>query len=536
MTEAELEAHVEPRPSLLAALIPVAFLILLLAINVLVYSDDATTGPNQIALVLAAAIAGIVGWSLRVPFHQMLNGIVKSLESALSAILILLMIGALTGTWLISGVVPCMIYYGLAILEPQYFLVAATVICAIVSIATGSSWSTVATVGVALIGIGEALGAPTAMTAGAIISGAYFGDKLSPLSDTTNLAAAMAGTNLITHIRYMLWTTIPSLTIALLVFFYLGTSLDSSGANNADVEALSSLIANRFHITPWLFLVPAAVVVMVALKVDALVALLAGTLLGGVVAIFAQPEIVREVSGGVSLPGFVSNWPDIWKNTIQYAGDSYAALMNTMGQKIDLSMELTAAEKAAADAKDLASLNADGRANVYSKKLLTSKGMEGMLPTIWLIVCAMCFGGVMEACGLLRRITESLVQFAKSTGSLIATTAGSCLFLNFTASDQYLAIVVPGRMFRETYRDRGLAPQNLSRTLEDSGTVTSVLIPWNTCGAVQAGVLSVATVAYAPYCVFNYASPLVTVVVGFLGIGIVKLANAKKSSSDATNE
>lgn len=518
-----------PEPALWMAIVPVLVLIALLAINVMIYTDDATYGPNQIALILAAAVAAIVGWSLRIPFQKMVDGIVASLGSALSAILILLMIGALSGTWMLSGVVPAMVYYGLAILEPSYFLVAATAICAIVSIATGSSWSTVATVGVALIGIGEAIGASGAMTAGAIISGAYFGDKLSPLSDTTNLAAAMAGADLVVHIRYMLWTTVPSMLIALGVFYYLGTTLEGTATNNEDVIALSNLIQDRFNVSPWLFLVPAAVIAMVVFKVDALVALFVGTILGGLVAIVAQPEIIREVSGGVVLGDWVNTLPEFLRNGLvslskTYIADAYAALMNSMALDIDLSLKLTEAEAAAKEAKDLSTLSADSRARVHASKLLTAGGMNGMLNTIWLIVCAMCFGGVMEACGLLKRITDALVSFAKSTGSLIATTAGSCLFLNFTASDQYLAIVVPGRMFRETYRDRGLAPQNLSRTLEDSGTVTSALIPWNTCGAVQASVLSVATTEYAFYAVFNYVSPLMTIAVGFLGFGLAKLA------------
>ncbi|MCL4123407.1 UNVERIFIED_CONTAM: hypothetical protein GTU68_032795 [Idotea baltica] len=367
-----------------------------------------------------------------------------------------------------------MVYYGLAILEPSYFLVAAAVICSIVSIATGSSWSTVATVGVALIGIGNALGAPAAMTAGAIISGAYFGDKLSPLSDTTNLAAAMAGTDIVTHIRYMLWTTVPSMLIALGLFWYLGSTLATQAIDQADVTALSDLIADRFTVSPWLFLVPAIVIGLVICRIDALIALFVGTLL-----------------------------------------------------EIELAAELTEAELTAVDNKNLESLTSTSRARVFASKLLSAGGMSGMLNTIWLIVCAMCFGGVMEACGLLQRITDSLVGFAKSTGSLIATTASTCLFLNFTASDQYLAIVVPGRMFRKTYEDRGLAPENLSRTLEDSGTVTSVLVPWNTCGAVQASVLGVATIDYAGYSFFNYISPLMTIAIGFVGIGIVKLATTK---------
>ena len=481
------EGKVEPefrRPALLFALAPVLVLILLLSVNVVLYGDGATSGPNQIALILAAAFAAVGGLSLKVPIEKMLGGITTSLNAALPAILILLLIGALSGTWMLSGIVPAMIYYGLNVLEPSYFLMASVVICSIVSVATGSSWSTVATVGVALMGIGTALEAPQAMTAGAIISGAYFGDKLSPLSDTTNLAAAMAGTDLITHIRYMLWTTVPSILITLGLFWYLGTTLDTSGANPADVSALQAVLASRFNITPWLFIVPAVVLVLVFMKVDAVAALFVGTLLGAAVAIVAQPGIVQSLVGNKDQPAEDRSF-------LELSTDSYRASVNAMMDEIDLSgSELSETEKAANEAGDdkqalMDALTPAEKANVFAKKLLSSKGMAGMMNTIWLIICAMCFGGVMEACGMLKRITDSLIQFARSTGSLIATTVSTCLFLNLTASDQYLAIVVPGRMFRQTYKDRGLAPQNLSRTLEDSGTVTSVLVPWNTCGAVQ---------------------------------------------------
>ena len=469
-------------PSLWAALLPIVVLIALLGINVYIYSDNATSGPNQIALLLGAAVAALVGWSLKIPFKKMIDGVVSSLGSATSAMLILLMIGSLAGTWMLSGVVPAMIYYGLEILDARIFLFAATIICAIVSVATGSSWSTVATVGVALIGIGKALDISLGLTAGAVISGAYFGDKISPLSDTTNLAAAMAGTELFTHIRYMLWTTVPSICIALGIFLFIGFSGDASSAE-VNTEELSQAIAAKFNLNPVLFLVPAVVIFMVFLKIDALVSLFVGAALAGLFAVIFQPDIVQAVGGE----------GDYWKQ-------SYVAVMNAAATGVTIETE----NSAAAD-------------------LLSAGGMKGMLNTIWLIICAMSFGGVMEACGLLKRISDPLVELAKSTGSLIATTVGSCLFVNFTASDQYLAIVVPGRMFRETYRDRGLAPQTLSRTLEDSGTVTSVLIPWNTCGAVQAGVLGVATLAYAPYCFFNLLSPLLTLAFGFIGFNIAKL-------------
>lgn len=481
------------RPSLLHAFIPIIFLIGLLALNVVFYGDMATSGANQIALILSAMVAVIVGFSLKIPFSHMLKGVIKSINSSMGAILILLMIGALAGTWLISGIVPAMIYYGLQILNPTIFLFASCIICAIVSVATGSSWATVATVGIALLGIGAALGIHEGLIAGAVISGAYFGDKISPMSDTTNLAPAMAGTDLFTHIRYMLYTTVPSIIITLLIFLGIGIYSSSSGSVE-DTNALSLAIKTKFNINPFLFIVPAVVIWMIIKKVNALSALLIGSLLGGVFALIFQPHIISEVAG----------------TTGNYAKQAYMAIMNAMSAEVKV-----------------------GTDNEIANGLLKAKGMYGMLNTIWLILSAMCFGGVMESAGLLRRITEPLVKKAKSTGALVATTAGSCAFVNLTASDQYLAIVVPGRMFAETYRERGLAPENLSRTLEDSGTVTSVLVPWNTCGATQAGVLGVATLVYLPYCFFNIISPFMTIFFAYAGIKIKKLVKPELKVSPA---
>lgn len=487
--------------SLWAALIPIVVLIALLIINVQVYGDGATSGPNQIALLMAAAVAAIVGTAVGVKFKRMMNGIVNSLGSALSAMLILLLIGSLAGTWMISGVVPAMIYYGLEILNPQIFLAATVVICAIVSVATGSSWSTVATVGVALLAIGKSLGIGEGMIGGAIISGAYFGDKISPLSDTTNLASAMAGTDLFTHIRYMMITTVPSILITLVIFTWIGYGGGVDSVDNNTAE-LAQAIDAKFNLSPILFVVPAVVLVMVIIKFDPIVALFIGTILGGVFAVAMQPEIVTEVANlpDEQITRIVDGQEQTETRPPSYLKRSYVAVVNAMANETAVQSD-----------------------NKFASELLSAGGMFGMLNTIWLIVTAMCFGGVMEACGLLQRITSPLVHYARSTGSLIATTVGSCLFVNFTASDQYLAIVVPGRMFRRTYRERRLAPQVLSRTLEDSGTVTSVLIPWNTCGATQAAVLNVQTLVYAPYCFFNIISPLMTMFMGFTGLWIARL-------------
>ena len=464
------------------ALFPILVLIGLLGTNVYLYGDDSLGGANQLALLLTASIAAIVGINNGSTWKSIMEGLSKSIASTTPAIIILLLIGSLAGTWLLSGIVPAMIYYGLQILNPKIFLVATCIICAIVSLASGSSWSTIATIGIALLGIGKALGISEGLIGGAIISGAYFGDKMSPLSDTTNLAPAMAGTDLFTHIRYMMYTTIPSFIITLIIFLFLGFGIEENNTQN--IQELLTAIKSSFNISPWLFLVPIAVIAMIIKKIPALPALLVGTLLGGVFAVIFQPHIITQISG-------------IEGNVIQA---SYVAIINAMGGEISITTS-----------------------NAMINDLLSTGGMYGMLNTIWLILCAMMFGGVMEATGLLHRISSSIIQYAESTGSVIATTACTCLFFNVTASDQYLSIVVPGRMYADTFKDKGLAPENLSRTLEDSGTVTSVLIPWNTCGATQSAVLGVATFAYLPFCFFNIISPFMTIIYGYLGIKIRKI-------------
>ena len=434
------------------------------------------------ALLLATAIAASIGVYNGTSWQSILKGISSSISSTSSAIIILLLIGALTGTWLISGIVPAMIYYGLKILNPEIFLFASCIICAIVSLASGSSWSTIATVGIALLGIGNVLGISEGLIAGSIISGAYFGDKLSPLSDTTNLAAAMSGTNLFTHIKYMMYTTIPSFIITLIIFFFLGVSIEIT--SNQNINELLDTLNLTFNINLWLFIVPLAVIFLIIKKIPAIPALLAGTLLGGAFAIIFQPQLIFEVSQASIL------------NLKAY----YLAIMNAMASEINIVTD-----------------------NVLMNNLLSSSGMKGMLPTVWLVICAMSFGGAMQESGLLKRISDPIMLYAKQTGSLIATTSATCFFFNITTSDQYLSIVVPGKMFEKTYKDKGLAPENLSRTLEDSGTVTSVLIPWNTCGAAQSAVLGVATLTYLPFCFFNLISPIMTLLYGYLNIKIKKI-------------
>lgn len=470
-------------PSLIEAFIPVVFLVVVLAINVSIFGDSALEGSNQIVLILSSAVAGVVALRFGYSWDELQEGVVKSISSAMTSILILLLIGSLAGTWMISGIVPAMIYYGLQILNPSIFLFAACVVCSIVSIATGSSWTTAATVGIALIGIGKALGISEGLIAGAILSGAYFGDKMSPLSDTTNLAPAMAGTDLFTHIRYMAYTTVPSITIALILFLVIGFANAGEGTISDSLPILEA-ISDKFNITPLLFIVPVVVVVLIVRKMPALPAILIGILLGGLFALIFQPEIVKEVAttdGG-------------------YAKVQFVGVMKAMYGSVSVVTS-----------------------NDMVNELLSTKGMYGMLGTIWLILSAMIFGGIMERSGMLKRIAKSVISLVNSTGSLVASTVGTCVFFNITASDQYLAIVVPGRMYSDIYRERGLAPENLSRSLEDSGTVTSVLIPWNTCGAYHAGVLGVATFTYLPYCFFNILSPFMSIAFAYFNIKIRKL-------------
>ena len=463
--------------NLLESLIPVVILMCLLAYNIFFVEDQEWFGAytNQYILLMGALVAAAVGFFNKISVGNMIAEVWENWKSVFVPIMILFLVGALAGSWLVSGIIPAMVYYGLQVLSPEIFLPATVIIAAIISIATGSSWTTSATVGIALVGIGSALGISPGMIAGAVISGAYFGDKMSPLSDTTNLAPAMAGTDLFTHIKYMAITTVPTILFTLIVFAFLSSTIDTKGS--ADISNLLVTIDTTFYISPWLFIVPGVVIAMILLKTKPLIALGAGVILAAVFAFIFQSDVLANLSE-----------------------TKFTSIINAI--LTDTSIETD---------------------NDKLSELFSSGGMKGMLWTIFLIICAMVFGGVMDAIGALAKITKSLLAVASSVFGLFASTLVSCLGLNAIASDQYLAIVIPGKMFKKAYEDKSLAPENLSRTLEDSGTVTSVLIPWNTCGAYQSGVLGVSVADYFVYAIFNYLSPFTTLLFAALNIKIKQL-------------
>ncbi len=453
------------KPSLLISIIPVILTIAILAYSILVLEIDIHI-PLIIGAIIAAVMAVIFLGAKWVDIEQ---GIVESIMSTMQAILILAIIGTLIGSWIVSGIVPTLIYYGLKILSPTFFLAATLLLCSVVSLATGSSWTTAGTVGIALIGVAKGLGIPEGLAAGAIISGAYFGDKLSPLSDTTNLAPAVSGATLFDHVKHMAYTTSISYGITLVLFTIIGFRFAGKSLDTSAINSILDTLSANYNINPLLLLVPVAVITMVALKVPAIPGLLAGTALGFIAAIIFQ---------GTSL------------------GDGFNVLM--WGVESATGHEVV-------------------------DELLSGGGMQNMMWTISLIMCALTFGGVLERTGMLRTIADNLLRFAKSTGSLIFITLVTCLFVNILTGDQYISIALPGKMYKDEYRKRGLAPRNLSRALEDSGTVTSALIPWNTCGATMSGFLGVATGSYWMFAFFNLLSPIVSAIAGFTGFTIMKL-------------
>lgn len=470
------------KPDFFTALVPVAVLLILLICNIKVFKDDTISGSNQLALLFAAFVSigiGIVVYKIK--YEKIEQQIVRSITMSLQACLILFIVGAIIGIWILSGVVPTMIYYGLKILNPNIFLPAACLICMIVSTATGSSWSTSGTVGIALMGIGKALGIPDGMIAGAILSGAYFGDKMSPLSDTTNLAPAMAGTDVFTHVKNMMQTTIPSIGLALVGFTVLGV-FQNQTAQAIDISNFLTTMESMFTIHIGLFIVPAVVVILVLKKMPAVPALLIGFFLGVVVAVLFQQELLKKIAQTeLSLEVIYMQIMQVAYNGFQFES----------GDKI-------------------------------INSLFNRGGMASMLKTVWLIFMAMTFGGAMEGTGMLQMIAGKILTIVKGAGSLIGATLASCFVMNMIACDQYIAIVLPGRMFKVAYSHYKLHPKNLSRALEDSGTITSVLIPWNSCGAYHSGVLGVSTLTYLPYCLFNILNPLIAAFYAGFGIGIAK--------------
>jgi len=476
-------------PNLVQALIPIVSLVIMLALSVYLFGNDSSSGPNQIVLTFGAAIASIVAIRLGYHWGELQKAIIAGISTAMVAILILLSVGGLIGTWLMAGTVPSLIYYGLELLSPQWFFAASCLICAIAALATGSSWTVAGTLGVALIGVSMGLGLSPAIAAGAIISGAYFGDKMSPLSDTTNLAPAVVETDIFSHIRHMAWTTGPSFTAALVLFAIVGLGGDA----NADASSLDELmftLDDNFNISV-IALLPLVVVLYLAYKkMPPLPTILGGALLGGVLAVFIQPEGVLGLAGSPELPTGLAMAKGVWLAL------SSGYVSTTGVPAVD--------------------------------DLLTRGGMQSMLVTIWLIIAALSFGAVLEHTGMLERLIEAALKRAKSTGSLITTVVFSAIGINIVAADQYIAIVLPGKMYRAEFKKRGLDSKNLSRVIEDSGTLTSPLVPWNTCGAYMSATLGVATLAYLPFAFFNLINPLVSIVYGFTGFTIVKEGESVK--------
>ena len=469
-------------PTIIQSITPIVLLLGLIMSNVFIVPDDTLAGANQLSLLLASFVAGVIAIYNRVSWTMLMQGIVHTITAALPAMMILLMVGILSGSWMVSGVIPTMIYYGLNVLRPEFFLPACVVITAAVSVATGSSWSTVATVGVALLGIGSAMGFNEAYTAGAIISGAYFGDKVSPLSDTTNLASAVTDTELFAHIRYMMQSTIPTIVLTILAFVAITIFTEGGTAEVSKVDEFQSIIASTYNIHWGLLIVPILTIYLIIKKIPAVPVLLIGSLMAILVAALFQQEFLSTLCQG-----------DLT------AEKGYEILMRSMYGTTEPQ-------------------TANGEVN----KLLTTGGMGGMMGTIWLILTAMIFGGIMEAGHFLERITGAILSRVQSRGGLVTTATGSCLLFNITAGDQYMSIVVPGKMFVNAFRRSGLESRLLSRTLEDGATATSVLIPWNTCGATQASVLGVATLTYLPFAFFCWLSPLMTLFLAWSGIGVVK--------------
>ncbi len=469
-------------PSPLVSLVPIAVLVVLLFASIYCFGGDALGGASQICLLIASALCVVVGMAVcGRPWQDFEDAIASNIKGVSTAVLILLIIGALSGAWMVSGVVPTLICYGIELIHPQFFLACTCIICSIVSVMTGSSWSTIATIGIALMGIGRAQGFDEGWIAGAIVSGAYFGDKISPLSETTVLTSSVTETPLFTHIRYLMITTVPSMLITLLIFMVAGFVCGK--ADVGDMAVYTQLLGEKFHVSGWLMVVPLVTAVLIARKLPSLITLFISTVLALLVALVFQPALLQEIAG---------------------QGATGARALFEGGMKV------------------LYGRTQLDAGNAEINELIATRGMGGMVDTVWLIICAMCFGGTMTASGMLESVTSVFVRFAKRRVSMVSSTVASGLFLNLTTADQYISIILTGEMFKDVYARNGYESRLLSRTTEDAVTVTSPLIPWNTCGMTQAAVLNVATLTYLPYAFFNILSPLMSILVAMTGYKIVR--------------
>ena len=492
-------------PPPLVAIIPIVVLIGLLGIVISLFGSDALSGGSQVALLMGLAVCVFISMVFyRVPWQAFEQQIAKTLGGVAVTILILLAVGMLAGSWMVSGIVPTLIYYGVQLLSPQLFLLCACVICALVSLLSGSSWTTIATIGVALLGISHALGINEAVAAGAIISGAYFGDKMSPLSDTTILASSTTGVDLFTHIRYMMLTTMPAFTITLIIFAAMGFGL----ANDCEVHVhqYTEGLSATYNISLWTLIVPVLTAILIARRVPSLIVLFLSAMMAGIMALILQPHILMQI-------GAPSNLPPL--DSAAFVAGAEKELGETAALIKGLAITFYGATSIDTGYSEL-------------NELVSTGGMTGMLNTIWLILCAMCFGAVMVASGMIESITRVVISWVRSRVGLVASTASTGLFLNITTGDQFISIVLTANMFQNVYEQQGYEARLLSRTAEDSATVTSVLVPWNTCGMTQSTVLGVPTIAYLPYCFFNILSPVMTIVVAAIGW---KIKQSKKVTS-----
>ena len=468
-----------PMPSIWLSLIPIASLITMLTFSVITFGVDTLAGASQLTLLVSAGIAAAIGMGVyKLSWKHIEESFISSISPVMPSILLLLLIGALSGAWMCSGIVPGFIYYGMKIIHPKFFLATACIVCSIVSMMTGSSWTTIATIGLALIGIGQAQGFDTGIIAGAIISGSYFGDKMSALSDTTVLASSTVRVSLFEHIKYMSITTIPSFVLAMIVF--LVVSLTHTVDSSVHMEELAGVLENRFNISAWLLLVPAITMVLITKKLPALVTLFLSVVMASVAMVVMQPDIVKLVGGDGDFSTFRGLLTVCSTSTAVDTGDPVI------------------------------------------NELVATSGMQGMLNTIWLVLCAMCFGGVMAGSGMLSALTQLFAKFVYRTASVVASTLATGLFANLLTADQYISIIITGETFRELYKNRGLEARLLSRSVEDTATVTSVLIPWNSCGMTQSTVLGVATLTYLPYCLFNLISPMMSLFFAVIGYKIYR--------------